>query len=136
MVTQPSMRRTLHRFLLAAALTAGVSTLAGCKQEVGEKCEINTDCTTGICNKDGRCSSTTNEPEQHLDAAATGDARSFPDTTEQPTTTDAAGPDQAGAEVSAAGDVPPAAPDVPSTTPDVAPDLLPDTAPKPDGSGN
>jgi hypothetical protein len=51
------MPRTLDRFLLVAALVAGGFSLAGCKQEEGEYCEVSSDCAAGLmCQSTGRCS--------------------------------------------------------------------------------
>ena len=115
-------------------MTAGGFTLAGCKQEAGEKCEINSDCAAGlICTGRGFCSVTADEP---VDAAPTSDARTAVDTT-APITPDAASVDQAVTEVAVASDVPAVSPDVTPATPDVSPDSTPDTAAaKPDGSSN
>jgi hypothetical protein len=47
-VTQPSMRGTFTQLLCAAVLGL---TLSGCAQSEGERCEIDSDCATGlVCN--------------------------------------------------------------------------------------
>jgi hypothetical protein len=38
---------------LAALLALGSLALAGCKQDVGERCEQNSDCASGICGPGG-----------------------------------------------------------------------------------
>jgi hypothetical protein len=44
------MRGTLRQFLGAAALVASV-TFCGCKQQEGDRCEVNSDCVSGlVCN--------------------------------------------------------------------------------------
>jgi hypothetical protein len=47
------MRPTLNQLLCTAVLLGGLS-LAGCKQNEGERCEIDSDCAAGLtCNTRG-----------------------------------------------------------------------------------
>jgi hypothetical protein len=47
------MRPTLNQLLCAVLLAGGLS-LAGCKQNEGERCEIDSDCAAGLtCNTRG-----------------------------------------------------------------------------------
>jgi hypothetical protein len=121
-VTQPPMLRGLRLFAPSAGFLALFSLLVpACKQGSGERCEIDSDCSSGLTcqmnstntsQHDGVCGNTTALPA--VDAAVV----------------DAASP----------VDVPPAdlAPDVssetgpdtgPDTTPDVSPDTTPDSSP-------
>jgi hypothetical protein len=44
------MRGTLGQFVCAAAIVLGVS-LSGCRQDEGERCEVDSDCSAGlVCN--------------------------------------------------------------------------------------
>jgi hypothetical protein len=53
------MRGTLHPFLCAAVLVGGLA-LAGCKQDEGQRCEVDTDCAAGlVCNPTGMPAGTT-----------------------------------------------------------------------------
>src|SRR4029434_10203327 len=54
-VTQPSMRGTLNQLLCAAVLVGGLS-LAGCKQNEGERCEVDSDCSGGLSCTSGAAS--------------------------------------------------------------------------------
>jgi hypothetical protein len=68
-----SSLRLLPVFLLAGALA-----IAGCKQDIGERCEQNSDCASGICGEGGppgmtsamgkRCVATLTTPAPQTDA--------------------------------------------------------------------
>jgi hypothetical protein len=117
------MRRTFHRFLLVAAIAAGGSTLAGCKQSAGERCEIASDCSAGLICIAGNICAVADAP---ADAAPATDGRiATPDST-------VSGVDAGGAEVVITAEV--AAPvdvnvSVDGPAADASPDLKVDSAP-------
>ena len=50
--------------LMFAVLVASTTAYLGCKQQDGERCQVNEDCETGLCNKaKGTCASGTNMNE-------------------------------------------------------------------------
>jgi hypothetical protein len=109
-VTQPSMRETLRPFL-GAALLLGVA-LSGCKQSEGERCEVDTDCSTGLsCNRNGMgngiCGPAGSTPS--VDAGRPADSAA-------PVT-----PDAAAAALDQAAPSPDVSPDVTDAHPEAAP---------------
>jgi hypothetical protein len=46
--TRPRLAAALPVLLLAGALA-----IAGCKQDIGERCEQNSDCASGVCGEGG-----------------------------------------------------------------------------------
>lgn len=98
-------------------LTAGlVAALVGCKQGVGEYCQLATDCKGGlVCNPTIMVCEEPGGTPVTPDAAPTPDAPAVPDAT--PVVDSAvAAPDAAGPV-----DAPAAAPDAPAAAPDATP---------------
>ncbi len=57
----------MKRLLVMCALVAA-ATYLGCKQQEGDRCQVNADCDTGVCNKaKGTCASSGETGE--IDAA-------------------------------------------------------------------
>jgi len=125
------MPRTLDRFLLAAVLFAGGSSLAGCKQGEGERCELHSDCSAGLMcvgdPKTGVCSASPAQPAADASAGG-GDTRSSSEAA-APVSSDGGGPDEG-----IPADVAAPTPDVTPAVPDLAPDVRPDGTSGGDGS--
>jgi hypothetical protein len=91
--------RLLHRLILVAAAVAGA---AGCKQGIGDRCQIDSDCASGQCSRgmkpEGICTdlSTSDAPPA---AAADAPATVVPDAATF--TPDAAAPTPDAAEADA-----------------------------------
>jgi hypothetical protein len=63
--------RSLVRALSALIIAATLAVVGGCKQGVGERCQIDSDCTSNICLSSGVCDDDTTTP--------TADAKVNPD---------------------------------------------------------
>lgn len=79
----------LSGILAAMALSTVAGGLSGCKQDVGEVCQIDTDCKDGLI-----CNQATKLCEQYQDAAPRPDATPTPDAAPTPDS----GPDAAAAD--------------------------------------
>ena len=87
----PKTRSTWRRAAAATVLALGLVGVSACKQGVGERCQINDDCETNICNAaTGVCQ----EPGGPItDAAPINDAPPTPDAGPDAAPIDAAAPD-------------------------------------------
>jgi hypothetical protein len=129
------MRRTLNGCFLAAAIAAAGLSLAGCKQDAGQRCEVQSDCAAGLMclpgdMNGGICSANPAAPIADAAPTPAADGSVAPD--------QGVSPDLAAAADGVAADGPAADAPVPA---DVAPDMQPDRAPDvtpaaPDSSSN
>jgi hypothetical protein len=111
-----SRRRTFASVLSTAGLVLALASAAGCKQGEGERCEVPSDCSSGLTCRisptlaDGICT------------AGSGGAEPIPDAAPPAATPDSGGtaPDQAAPapDVAVVTDTAPVAPDVAPDAPD------------------